>query len=73
MKELDYDELVIGYSADGQKQILADWITLTLQKEQLGQGAYCKVLKAIGQYTEVDVQVPYAVKVYNKQKLQHLV
>ena len=36
--------------------------------EKIGEGAFCKVLKATGYYLkedgQVDVEVPYALKIY---------
>ena len=41
-------------------------------KEEIGQGAFCKVRKAIGVYETGEV-VNYALKIYKKSELRHIV
>ena len=38
--------------------------------EKLGKGRFCTVKKAVGIYCKEGVEVPYAVKIYKKDKLK---
>jgi hypothetical protein len=67
-KRMDFAELVMDENDEGKKVLKLGWMDLVVEKEVLGSGAFCKVKKATGYYSE-DLSsevIPYAVKVYNR-------
>jgi hypothetical protein len=66
---------VSNFSTSPDSQNNIDRITiltwqLTLSfKEMLGIGSFCEVRKVIGDYTSRDVVLPYAIKIYDKMRL----
>jgi hypothetical protein len=65
-----YGNFTTSKNEKGQEVIeQEDYIKIVIG-EKLGKGRFCTVKKAIGTYIGEDLDVPYAIKIYKKEKLK---
>ena len=62
---LEYEGIEMKKTDDGKK-ILNGFLTF---EEKIGEGAFCRVLKAIGYYPKFEEYVPYAMKEFRMATL----
>ena len=66
---LEYESITMKKTPDGKK-ILNDFLTF---EEKIGEGAFCRVLRAIGYYPASNEYVPYAMKEFRMSTLNQTV